>query len=137
MRRRDQYILFALIGCIIYLVFLIMRYMYDDFQTSAYIQTIMDENIRAKELIAERESDHAYIQTNAYIDYVMKASQNKKDPSEEVVFIVDKSDITNNQPLDVMKTISTNTPQLSSGNLTTAGMTREEKWQYYLFGIVK
>ena len=133
MHRHQQYILFALIALIVYLVSLILQYTYRDFEINAYRDTITQDNVRTKELVSERESERAYVQTNAYVDRIMKASQDRKDPGEDIVILVDNRDVANNQPLDVMKTIS-ETHQ-TTNHPYTQGRTNEEKWLYYVFGV--
>jgi hypothetical protein len=60
----------------------------------------------------------------------MKASQNRKNPGEEAIFLVDQKEVSNYVSLDTSTIISTRAVVSP-----TAGMNNRQKWAYYLFGL--
>lgn len=132
MLSRFQYILAALLLVIVYLVYLVVYYKYQDFQVNTYMESIEKDNLRLYERIEAKKDYLATVQTNAYTDRIMKSSQNRKNPGEEPIFLVDEKEVSNYTPLDTAGIIAERlTPS------PTAGMGNREKWAYYLFGIVR
>jgi len=128
---RFQYILALLLLVIVYEVYLVVYYKYQDFQVNTYMENIETENVRLYDRIESKKEYLATVQTNAYTDRIMKASQNRKNPGEEAIFLVDQKEVSNYVPLDTA-TIIAERPTPSP----TAGMTNRQKWEYHLFGLV-
>jgi hypothetical protein len=130
MPSRFQYILALLILMIVYLVYLVIYYKYQDFQVNTYMENIETENMHLFENIESKKDYLATVQTNAYTDRIMKASQNRKNPGEEAIFLVDQKEVSNYVSLDTSTIISTRAVVSP-----TAGMNNRQKWAYYLFGL--
>lgn len=129
-RSRMQYILAGLLLMIVYEVYLVVYYKYQDFQVNTYMASLEQENVHLYDRIEAKKSYFASVQTNAYIDRIMKASQNRKDPGEEVVFLVDEKSVSDYKSLDTATIIAERkTPS------KTLGMNNREKWVYHLFGV--
>ena len=126
-----QYILALLILVIVYLVYLVVYYKAQDFQVNTYMQSLEAENLRIYESIEKKKEYYASVQTNAYLDRIMKSSQNRKDPGEEVVFLIDEKEVADYKKLDTANIMLSAQKQLSK----TYGMSNREKWVYYLFGV--
>lgn len=101
MRIKSQYILFTLILVVVYLIYLIVLYKYRDFQVHSYIDSLLGENAKLEQTIEEKKDYLAHINTNAFLDKVAKTSQNRKNPGEEVVFLVSKDDVEAYKKIDV------------------------------------
>lgn len=129
MNLRYQYILSALILAIVYEISLIAVYKYRDFQINSYIGSLMFENQKIEATIERKKEYLAYVRTNAYLDRVAKSSQNRKNPGEEAVFLVNEKDLKDSERIDVNRTIVRSAVKVSK----TAGMSNREKWMYYAF----
>lgn len=103
MRVKSQYILFGLILVVVYLIYLIVLYKYRDFQVNSYIDTLLSENQKLEQTIQDKKDYLAHINTNAFLDKVAKTSQNRKNPGEDVVFLVSKDDVDTYKKIDVEK----------------------------------
>ena len=108
-----------------------MYYKYQDFQVNTYMENIEKESVRLYERIESKKEYLATVQTNAYNDRIMKASQNRKNPGEEAIFLVDQKEVSNYVSLDTA-TIIAERVQSSP----TAAMNNRQKWQYHIFGIL-
>ena len=106
MPSRFQYILALLILVIVYEVYLVVYYKYQDFQVNMYMENIEKENLRLYERIESNKDYLATIQTHAYTDRIMKSSQNRKNPGEEAIFLVDQKEVSNYVTLDTAKIIA-------------------------------
>lgn len=131
MPSRFQYILALLLLVIVYEVYLVVYYKYQDFQVNTYMENLEVENLRLYDRIEAKKEYLATVQTNAYTDRIMKASQNRKNPGEEAIFLVDQKEVSNYVPLDTA-TIIAERPTAS----VTAGMSNRQKWGYHLFGLM-
>lgn len=128
MLSRFQYILALLLIVIMYEVYLVVYYKYQDFQVNTYMESIEKDNLRLYDRIEAKKNYLATVQTNAYTDKVMKSSQNRKNPGEEPIFLVDQKEVSSYTNLDTTNIIAERTiPSL------TVGMDNRQKWAYYLF----
>ena len=130
MLSRFQYILAFLLLIIVYEVYLVVYYKYEDFQVNTYMESIEKDNLHLYERIETKKDYLATVQTNAYIDKIMKSSQNRKNPGEEAIFLVDQKEVSNYTNLDTASIISERVAPSP-----TIGMTNREKWAYYLLGV--
>ncbi len=128
MQLRYQYLLFAMLLAIVYEIYLVGLYKYRDFQVNSYISALVSENAKTADTIERKKEYLAYVKTNAYLDRAAKASQNRKNPGEEAVFLVNEADMKNYARIDVEKTI---VPAVRKEASRTAGMSNREKWLYY------
>ena len=131
MRHKSQYILFVLILIVVYLMYLIVLYKYRDFQINSYINQLTTENQKLQDSINDKRDYLAYINTNAFLDKTAKTSQNKKNPGEDVVFLVSKEDIEAYKNIDIGKQMIETDTRVSP----TQNMSNPEKWMYYIFKI--
>lgn len=129
MRTHFLYILIALVFFILYELYLIGFYKYQDFQINTYVTTLENTNANIEKRNNEKDLLNAYIRTPAYQTLVAKATQNKKLPWEEVINIVEASDIEWNAPIDVRQVIYDVQKQEAS---PMRDMSNPEKWQYIL-----
>lgn len=127
MNSKFRYILVALIFILIYEVYLVVYYEYDQYQTNSYVSTLNQINNQIMERNAKKQELTLYIRTNAYQSYVTKATQNKKLPGEEVTNVVDESNIRSNDAIDVSEVILSTKAQTQS---PTRNMSNPEKWIY-------
>ena len=94
------------------------------------MEALETENSRISDRIDLKKDYYASVQTNAYIDRVMKSSQNRKNPGESAIFLVDEKEVADYKKLETDTVISERkTPS------KTFGMTNREKWGFYLFGV--
>lgn len=89
------------------------------------------ENSKVEANIERKKRYLAYVKTNAYLDRVAKASQNRKNPGEEAVFLVDAEEVKNYSKIDVERNIVGENRKSSP----TVGMSNREKWMYYVFKV--
>jgi len=78
----------------------------------------------------KKKTQLTYVKTRAFLDKMIKLSQNKKNPGEEVVFLVSEEDMKNAK--DTPQILDKNYSTIASDSKTT-GMSNSEKWWYYLF----
>ena len=131
MKPRYQYVLALLILIAVYEMYLITWYKYRDFQINAYIGVLGVENSKVEANIERKKRYLSYVKTNAYLDRVAKASQNRKNPGEEAVFLVDAEEVKNYSKIDVERNIVGENRKSSP----TVGMSNREKWMYYVFKV--
>lgn len=105
MRTHFLYILIGLVFFILYEIYLIGFYKYQDFQINSYVATLESSNTLIERRNREKDLLNTYIRTRAYQSLVAKATQNKKLPGEEVINIVNESDVAGNSPIDVHQVI--------------------------------
>lgn len=127
MNSKFRYILVGLIFILIYEVYLIVYYEYEQYQTNSYVSSLENINSKISERNERKQDLTLYIRTNAYQSYVAKATQNKKLPGEEVTNIVDESSVKANEDIDVNEVLSTTKAQMQS---PTRNMNNPEKWKY-------
>lgn len=127
MNSKFRYILVGLIFILIYEVYLVVYYEYEQYQTNSYVNSLEKINANIATRNEKKQELTLYIRTNAYQSYVAKATQNKKLPWEEVTNIVDESSIKANENIDVNEVISTTKAQMQS---PTRNMSNPEKWKY-------
>lgn len=132
MKNRMRYILGLLILVIVYEVYLVVYYKYQDFRVNTYMRNLEAENARISERIEKKKEYYASVQTNAYLDRIMKSSQNRKNPGEEVLFLVDEKEVSDYKKLNTDEAIMGEKKMQSP----TYGMSNSEKWRYYLLGEV-
>ena len=129
MRTHFVYILIGLVFFILYELYLIGFYKYQDFQINTYVTNLESTNDMINTRNQEKELLNTYIRTRAYQSLVAKATQNKKLPGEEVINIVEQSDIDGNAPIDVRQVIYDVKREAES---PLRNMSNPEKWWYIL-----
>ncbi len=72
----------------VYLIYLIGYYTVQQFQTTSFMEGVQLANIRTESRNKNKEFLANYIRTPAYQSQVVKATQNKKLPGEEVINII-------------------------------------------------
>lgn len=105
MRTHFIYILIGLVFFILYELYLIGFYKYQDFQINNYVASLEARNSAIEKKNTQKDMLNTYIRTHAYQSLVAKATQNKKLPGEEVINIVEESDVEGNAPIDVRQVI--------------------------------
>ena len=133
MQKRYQYILFVLLLLIVYEVYLIVLYKYKDFQINSYITQVVQDNTQIDADIQSKKDYLAYVQTNAFLDYMAKSSQNKKNPSEDVTFFVSPEQVDEYKKIDTSKQIIGDAG--AEVRSKTYGMTNPERWVYAIFHV--
>lgn len=129
MRKQYQYILVWLSMLIVYMLYLIFSYKYIDIQKDLLITQTEQDIVDRKEVLYEKENYFAYINTNAYKDKVAKTSQNKKNPWEEVVYIVTKDEVDQYKKIETQVQIYSEKEAIKP----TYWMSNWQKWIYYIF----
>ncbi len=132
MNPRFRYILIGLVSLIIYELYLIGFYKYQDLQISTHMRNVEANNIKSENSIEAKKTYLTYINTEAYMSRIAKSSLNKKLPGEKVINIVTEEDVASNEALNVNDRISKAEKQESS---PMKGMSNREKWMYLLFKI--
>jgi hypothetical protein len=122
-----RYILVGLIFFLIYLVYLVGYYEFEQYQTNTYVRTLEGINSQIASRNTEKQELTLYIRTSAYHSFVAKATQNKKLPGEEVFNIVDEANLRASEDINVGEIIRGIQKEESS---PTRNMTNPEKWQY-------
>ena len=131
MRKKYQSILLTLIIIIVYELYLIFSFKYIDIQKDSIIVSNQKEiELRQKDL-AGKKKYFDYVNSLAYKDKVIKTSQNKKNPGEEVVFVVTKEDADLYKKIDVEKQIY----QQNETRWPTYNMSNWQKWIYFIFKV--
>ena len=131
MRKKYQYILFTLIIIIVYELYLIFSFKYIDIQKDSIIVLTQKEIEQRQKDLAQKKKYFDYVNSQAYKDKVIKTSQNKKNPWEEVVFVVTKEDADLYKKIDVDKQIY----QQNEAKSPTYNMSNRQKWIYYIFKV--
>lgn len=133
MPKRFRYILLLLLFLIVYEVYLILLYTYQDFQINSYMDNMQSKNDTISTDIKIKEQHLASIKTNAFADKIAKMAENKKNPGEDVVFFITQKQANEyTKTPDTIAQIEENTQKIPQ---KTAGMTNPQKWTYYLFGV--
>ena len=124
--------LFALlVFLVLYLIFLIVRYEWQDVQRNLRIAELRADIDASSRQIARLRQRLALLQTNAYRDRFNKQTQNRKNPFEQVTVIVDDKTANLYPRIDIDRTVvATRTQNLDAS--PTVGMTPAQKWAYYL-----
>lgn len=108
-----------------YLIFLIARDRYADFEINSYIQSLQQEKKILTRQISAKQEELAYTQTPSYIDMAAKTAQNLQNPGEKVYIfpenIGESKDKNSSEPALI---ITTTQNERSSHQLAT--------WRYYL-----
>ena len=131
MRKKYQYILFTLIIIIVYELYLIFSFKYVDIQKDSIIVSTQKEIEQRQKDLAQKKKYFDYVNSLAYKDKVIKTSQNKKNPGEEVVFVVTKEDADLYKKIDVEKQIY----QQNETRWPTYNMSNRQKWIYLIFKV--
>jgi len=129
MRKHYQYILVGLSWLIVYMLYLIFSFKYSDIQKDLTILQTEKDIISRNLILKNKENYFAYINTNAYKDKIAKMSQNKKNPWEEVVFIVTKDEVDQYKKIETQDQIYTEKEPVKA----TFWMSNWQKWIYYVF----
>jgi hypothetical protein len=129
MAHHFRYILAALIFFLIYEVYLVGYYEFQQYQTNAYVESLEKMNREIAERNESKQKLTAYIRTPAYQSFVAKATQNKKLPGEEVTNIVDEENFRSNVDMNVNEIINTVQKEEAS---PMRDMSNPEKWEYML-----
>lgn len=129
---RFRFILIGLILVIVYELYLIWYYKYQDLQVWAYMSQLEAKNTEIKNRIEAKKAYYAYIRTEAYITRMAKANLGKKLPGENVINIVSEEDAAQNADINTINQINNAEKQESS---PTRRMSNPEKWMYYLFNV--
>ena len=132
MNAKFIYILIFLIVVILYELYLIGFYKYQEFQTNIYVESLTRANEEIEKRNREKESLNTYIRTKAYQTLVAKATQNKKLPGEEIVNIVDESSTQGNDAIDINEMLFDIRKKEDS---PTKNMSNPEKWRYIYLHI--
>ncbi len=128
MRKHFQYILVFLSLVIVYELYLIFSFKYVDIQKDMIIENVESDINKLKSSIELKKQKLAYINTLAYKDKIAKSSQNKKNPWEDVVFIVSKEEAEQYKKIDVQTQIYSEKEIKSP----TYGMSNWQKWVFYV-----
>ena len=102
-----------------------------DIQKDSIISMTQDAIVLKKQTLDEKKKYFDYINSPAYKDKVAKSSQNKKNPWEDVVFVVTKEEMDQYKNIDVNKQMF----EVQQEKGPTYWMSNEEKWIYYIFKI--
>ncbi len=129
MRTHFVYILIALVFFILYELYLIGFYKYQDFQINNFVTSLEHINDSISMKNSEKDLLNTYIRTKAYQSLVAKATQNKKLAGEDVINIVEQSDVEGNAPIDVHQVIYDVKKENDS---PMRNMTNSEKWWYVI-----
>ena len=129
MNNKFRYILVALIAILIYEVYLVVYYEYEQYQTNNYVTSLNKINEEILDRNAIKQELTLYSRTNAYQSYVAKATQNKKLPWEEVTNIIDAENLSANENIDVNTVMSEAKAKAES---PMRNMKNHEKW-FYIF----
>ena len=127
MASRFRYILVALISLLIYEVYLIAYYEFEQYQTNTYVSALNEINNQITDRNTRKQELTLYIRTPAYQSFVAKATQNKKLPGEEVTNVVDEANLRANENINVNEVISSVQKKEAS---PTKNMSNPEKWEY-------
>jgi len=92
---------------------------------------LTDDNKKLENVISEKRDYLAHINTNAFLDKTSKTSQNRKNPGEEVVFLVSKEDVEAYKKIDIERQMLGTEKTVSA----TQWMSNPQKWIYYIFRI--
>ncbi len=129
MRTHFVYILIALVFFILYELYLIGFYKYQDFQINNFVTSLEHINDSISMKNSEKDLLNTYIRTKAYQSLIAKATQNKKLAGEDVINIVEQSDVEGNAPIDVHQVIYDVKKENDS---PMRNMTNSEKWWYVI-----
>lgn len=127
-----RYILVGLIFFLMYEVYLIGYYEFQQYQTNTYVDSLEEINLQITQRNEYKQELTAYIRTSAYQSFVAKATQNKKLPGEEVTNIVDEENLKANENIDVNEIITSIQKESAS---PTKSLSNPDKWKYIYFHL--
>lgn len=107
-----------------YLIVLIARDRYEDFQINSYISTLEYEKRLLTKKISLKQEELAYTYTPSYIDKAAKTSQNLKNPGEVVYIFPESTDQSDEPPSEPALIITRTQNERASRQINT--------WRYYL-----
>ena len=130
---KKRYTFLALLGILLYLLYLVASYKYTEYRIYAYVQELSEanelylKNIKETQEILEKKS------TEAYKNKILKAQANRKNPGEEVVFFISEEKYKQYTQELQSENENQNVPQntLDEASLI-ASMSIYERWVYFL-----
>ncbi|PID83738.1 hypothetical protein CSB09_04700 [Candidatus Gracilibacteria bacterium] len=135
MRTKFHYILILFVFIIIYLIYLIARYTYEQFQVDSYIENVKMRNAEQEKINQVKQFQSEYIRTKAYHTLVAKKSQGKKLPAESVFHIVGAGEASANSEEETRRIIAENQKRT---NNPLRNMDNPQKWNFiFQHGINK
>ncbi len=129
MLTKHHYIIIGMSVVIVYLVYLISYYKFNQFKTDNFIAAIEQKNAQIQKENEEKDIVEEYIHTKAYQTQIAKATQNKKLPGEEIINVIRQEDADGNKDMSAHSAIDTIKQQTED---PTAHMSNPEKWMYLI-----
>lgn len=131
---KKRYTFLALLGILLYLLYLVGSYKYTEYKIYTYIQKLTKNNALALEEIKATQEILEKKSTKAYKNKILKAQANRKNPGEEVVFFISE-EIYNQYTQELwIKSETQETPQNTQDEESLiASMSIYERWIYFLF----
>lgn len=80
MVQKASYFFLALLALVVYEVYLIVYYRWQDYRIEAYIETLEGENERLRAGIDAKRAHLTTVRTLAWVDKTIKKTQNRKNP---------------------------------------------------------
>ncbi len=128
---KKQYIFFALIIIMLYLMYLIVSYKYKEYLINSNIEYLSNYNSKLNSSINEDKNMLEYLNTESYRNKILKKEQAMKNKWEKVIYITSES--------QYKKFVKTDEKQTNNDNYDEEqtniydNMTNFEKWIYFVF----
>ncbi|MBS9784335.1 hypothetical protein KGV55_03215 [Candidatus Gracilibacteria bacterium] len=129
MKNKFHYILVFFVVVIIYLIYLISKETYGQFQVDVFIENTQKGNLSQKERNKIKQAQNEYNHTNAYNTLVAKSSQGKYLDGEVVIHIVGAEEMSANSAEETRRIILENQKKL---NNPLRNMNNPQKWNFIL-----
>lgn len=124
-----HYILALFLVIIVYILYLIVRFHFEQFRIDHFMTSVQQQNTEIDKRNKRKEYSEHYIHTNAYLTQVAKATQNRILPGEKLINVVEKSDIDGNANVDLQEIFSRTEESAKIDPLAT--MNNLQKWQFF------
>lgn len=131
---KKQYTFVALIIIMLYMIYLVLSYKYEEYRVYKYTQSLAEINdvyisqIQTAREVLENKN------TRAYKNKVLKSEQGLKSPGEKVVFLITEEKYNKYTQTQKIDQTSSNIPEdlLTETSLIDT-MTIYQKWVYFLW----
>ena len=131
---KKQYIFIFLIVIMLYLIYLVASYKYNEYRIISYREDIVKINLLYEEKIRQAQEILENRATKAYKNKVLKSEQNLKNPWEELIFfIAEEKYNTYTGSWDISTTKANPILSVSESESLIQTMTIPQKWIYLIF----
>lgn len=127
-----QYIFLTMIGIMLYILYLIVRFSIEEYKVSTNIKQLQNFIVETTQYNKDALETIKYKQSKAYKNMVLKEQQSLKGKWEKVIYLTTQQNY-NKYTTEVDLVENTNTKIAMKQYNITDNMNIPEKWMYYIF----